>query len=76
MATHIEVTQLRSAIGRDGKQRETLRGLGLGKIRKTVKLKDTPPIRGMIVKVQHLVEVRVLEGDIELSGRRSRQKKS
>jgi large subunit ribosomal protein L30 len=73
MATHIELKQIRSAIGRPKVQRETIRGLGLGKMHKTVKLKDTPAIRGMVMKVQHLVEVRVLEGDIELTGRRSKK---
>ena len=37
--------------------RATLRGLGLGKIRRTRTLEDTPAVRGMIRAVQHLVEV-------------------
>ena len=37
--------------------RETLRGLGLGKIRARRELEDTPAVRGMIYKVRHLVRV-------------------
>lgn len=72
MATYIEVTQIRSTIGRPEAQREIIKGLGLGKIRRTVQLKDTPAIRGMIEKVQHLVEVRVYEGEAKPFGRRAR----
>ena len=35
----------------------TLRGLGLGKIRRTRTLEDTPSVRGMINAVKHLVEI-------------------
>jgi large subunit ribosomal protein L30 len=72
MATHIQLTQKRSTIGRPKDQLQTIKGLGLGKIGRTVKLKDTPAIRGMVMKVQHLVEVKVFEGDVELSGRRGK----
>ena len=37
--------------------RETLRGLGLGRIHSTRELEDTPAIRGMLTKVRHLVRV-------------------
>lgn len=73
MATHIEVTQVRSTIGRPEAHRKIIKGLGLRRIRHTVKLKDTPAIRGMIEKVQHLVEVRVLPGDVEPFGRRAQK---
>ncbi len=52
----IQVTLKRSGIGRPQRQRDTLRGLGLTKLHKTVELNDTPAIRGMIQKVIHLVE--------------------
>ncbi len=68
MATKIRVTQIRSGIGRPQRQRETLRGLGLRRLHHTVELKDTPAIRGMVTKVQHLVEVEVLEGEAALFG--------
>lgn len=70
MATQIEVTQVRSGIGRPDNHRKILKGLGLRGIRHTVRLRDTPAIRGMVEKVQHLVEVRVLPGEAELFGRR------
>lgn len=72
MATYIEVTQIRSTIGRPETQRQIMKGLGLGKIRRTVQLKDTPAARGMIEKVQHLVEVRVYEGEAKPFGRRAK----
>lgn len=53
----VRVTQIRSAIGRPGDQRATLKGLGLGRIRRTRELEDTPSVRGMISKVNHLVHV-------------------
>ncbi len=53
----IKVTQIRSAIGRPATQRATLVGLGLNKMNKTVVLEDTPSIRGMVRKVEHLVRV-------------------
>jgi large subunit ribosomal protein L30 len=43
-------------IGRPEKYRNVLRGLGLTKLNKTVELENTPSIRGMILKVSHLVE--------------------
>lgn len=53
----LKVTQRRSGIGRNQRQRDTLRGLGLTRLHQTRELKDTPAIRGMINKVSHLVEV-------------------
>ena len=55
MAETIKVKLVRSMIGRPAKQRKILRGMGLTRINKTVELKDTPEIRGMIKKVTHLV---------------------
>ena len=53
----IKVTQTGSPIRRPAVQRQTLIGLGLNKRHKTVELEDTPAIRGMIRKVQHMVSV-------------------
>lgn len=53
----VRVTQVKSAIGREGSQRETLKGLGLNKLHRTRELEDTPSVRGMINKVSHLVRV-------------------
>ena len=53
----LKVTQTGSPIGRPRDQLETLKGLGLNKIRRTRELEDTPSVRGMINKVSHLVRV-------------------
>ncbi len=53
----LKVTLVRSAIGRPQDQRQTLVGLGLKKLSKTVELEDTPSVRGMVKKVIHLVDV-------------------
>lgn len=55
MAETIKVKLIRSMIGRPPKQRKVLRGMGLTRLNKTVELKDTPELRGMINKVSHLV---------------------
>ncbi len=58
MATgKIKVTQVASSIGRPKDQLATLLGLGLTRMGRTRILEDTPSIRGMIFKVQHLVKV-------------------
>lgn len=53
----VRVTQIQSPIGRPGDQRATLIGLGLNKLHRTRELEDTPSVRGMIAKVQHLIRV-------------------
>jgi len=53
----LKVRQTGSAIGRPKDQRATLRGLGLNRIGRVRELEDTPAVRGMINKVQHLVRV-------------------
>ncbi len=53
----IKLTQTGSPIRRTKDQRATLVGLGLNKMHKTVEIEDTPSIRGMINKVQHMVRV-------------------
>ncbi len=57
MAKTVTVKQLKSSIGTEQKIKDTLRGLGLGKINKTKELQDTPEVRGMIAKVKHLIQV-------------------
>jgi len=57
MAETVRVTLLKSGIGRDKKIRETLKGLGLTRLHKTVVLNNTPAIRGMINKVSFMVKV-------------------
>ncbi len=53
----ITVEQIASPCRREGTQAATLRGLGLGKIRRMRTLEDTPAVRGMINKIGHLVRV-------------------
>jgi large subunit ribosomal protein L30 len=53
----ISVTLKSSIIGSTKRQRETIKALGLGKINSTVVHEDTPQIKGMIAKVNHLVSV-------------------
>jgi len=53
----LKITQTGSPIRRTPDQRKTLIGLGLGKMRRTVELDDTPEVRGMLRKVQHMVSV-------------------
>ncbi len=55
--SNLKVTQRRSLNGRDKRQRETVRSLGLRRIGQTVEVSDSPQIRGMLHKVRHLVEV-------------------
>ena len=55
--TQLKITQVRSTIGSRFKQRESLRTLGLRKIRQSVVREDTPQVRGLIAAVNHLVEV-------------------
>lgn len=57
MSDTITITQIKSGIGSTRKIRATLVGLGLTKMNKTVTRKNTPEIRGMLNKVQHLVRV-------------------
>lgn len=59
MAT-IKIKQTGSPIRRQKDQRATLVGLGLNKMHRVSELQDSPEVRGMIRKVQHMVEV--LEG--------------
>ncbi len=53
----LTVRQIKSPARRPAVQAATLRGLGLGKIRRERVLEDTPAVRGMIRSIQHLVEI-------------------
>jgi large subunit ribosomal protein L30 len=54
----LSVTWKTSAIGRDRVQADTIQALGLKRLNQTVEKVDNPAIRGMIRKVEHLVEVK------------------
>ena len=57
MVNKIYVKQIRSPIRRPDVQRKILKGLGLNKMNKISVLNDTPSIRGMINKIDHLVKI-------------------
>jgi large subunit ribosomal protein L30 len=53
----VKLTRTGSFRGCSERQRATLRGLGLTRLGRTVVLRETAPVLGMITKVQHLVKV-------------------
>lgn len=57
MSAEFKITLVRSHIGTPAKQRAVLQGMGLNRLNKTVILKDTPEVRGMIKKVAHMLKV-------------------
>ncbi len=57
----IEITQVRSGIGRKTKHRATLRALGIKRHQHSVIQDDTPAIRGMVNQISHMVSVREIE---------------
>jgi len=57
MPKKLRVTLVKSPIGYSKRQKVTVQSLGLGRLHSTVLHDDTPPIRGMIQKIIHLVEV-------------------
>ena len=59
--SQLKITQMRSTIGARWKQRESLRTLGLRRIRHSVIREDNPQTRGLIAAVSHLVQVEPAE---------------
>ena len=59
--TRLKVTQVRSVIDRPKDQKDTVRRLGLHRIRDSVIKEDRPEIRGMLAQVRHLVNVEEVE---------------
>lgn len=57
MASKLKIRQVRSAINRSGMQKKTIRALGIRRLNQTVVHDDNPCIRGMVKKVEHLVQV-------------------
>ncbi len=57
----LRITLVKSAIGYSEKQKATVRALGLHRINQTVEQADNPVIRGMVMKVNHLVKIEELE---------------
>ncbi|MBN1959532.1 MAG: 50S ribosomal protein L30 [Deltaproteobacteria bacterium] len=69
---HFEVKLKRSAYHWPKSQCETLKTLGLTKFGKTVYLKDTPAVRGILYKVVHAIEVAAHDGPPPKSHRQQR----
>jgi len=63
MAPRLRLTQIRSVIDRPKDQKDTVRRLGLHRIRDSVVKEDRPEIRGMVAKVSHLVRVEEVEDE-------------
>ncbi|MBU2489950.1 MAG: 50S ribosomal protein L30 [Proteobacteria bacterium] len=61
MSKMLLITLTKSMITRPEKHRKVLRGMGLTRVGRTVKLEDTPSIRGMIFKVEHMLAVEETE---------------
>ncbi|MDE0152553.1 MAG: 50S ribosomal protein L30 [Gammaproteobacteria bacterium] len=57
MAKSLKVTLVKSLIGRLPDHRACVRGLGLRRLHQTVEVQDTPQNRGMVRKVNYLLEV-------------------
>ncbi len=57
MGKRLQIKLVRSGIGKPQDQRETIKALGFKRLQQTVVHDDTPVIRGMVRKIQHLVEV-------------------
>lgn len=57
MSEMIKITLRRSMIGRPDKHRKVVRAMGLRKVNRSVVIKNSPTIQGMIKKVHHLLEV-------------------
>lgn len=53
----VKISQIKSTAGSNPSQKATLKALGLGRIGKSVELKDSPQLQGQIRVVSHLVEV-------------------
>jgi large subunit ribosomal protein L30 len=56
----LRITLVKSPIGYSRRQKETVRALGLRRLKQSVVQEDNPVIRGMVMKVSHLVEVEEL----------------
>jgi large subunit ribosomal protein L30 len=64
MTMILEITLKKSPIGRPPQHRLTLKTLGLTRVQKTVRHRETPAVAGMVRQVSHLVTVRELpEGE-------------
>jgi large subunit ribosomal protein L30 len=56
----LRIKWIKSDIGYAREQKLTLKALGFHRLNETVEHEDSPPVRGMISKVNHLVKVEVI----------------
>jgi large subunit ribosomal protein L30 len=61
MTKRLKIRRIHSGMRRDSRQRKTLRALGLARLYQEVELPDNPQIRGMIMRVRHLVDFTEIE---------------
>ena len=61
MAKYLRVTYVKSSIGNLERHKETIRSLGFRKLGQTIEIPDTPPLRGMVQSVIHLVRFEEFE---------------
>jgi large subunit ribosomal protein L30 len=57
----VRITYVKSAVGRNERQKKTIRSLGLRRLNQTVVHKATPQVKGMINAVRHLVEYEFID---------------
>ena len=57
MSAKLRVTLVKSTIGKPKKHRDIVAGLGLRRLNNTIELQDTPEVRGMIAKINHMVHI-------------------
>ncbi len=57
MSAKLQVTLVKSTIGKPKKHRDIVAGLGLKKLNKTIEIADTPQTRGMIAKISHMLTI-------------------
>ena len=53
----LRITYVKSSIGYSERHKATIRTLGLHKLHQSVIHEDTPTLRGMLAKVNHLVQI-------------------
>lgn len=57
----VKITQIKSHIDRPQGQKDTLKALGLGKIRRSKIIEATAPVQGMIDKVAHMLSIEIIK---------------
>jgi large subunit ribosomal protein L30 len=62
MAKKLKIKYVKSAIGYEQSQKDTVRSLGLKKLQSEVIVVDNPQVRGMVFKIRHLLKVEEVEG--------------